>query len=157
MADLMVELECATKQVRNEDFAAAIESLKGILDQDSQHEIATGMLASIYLQIGHVDAAIKLYETLLMLNPENPLARFQLGLARLNNGEATAAIDVWAPMLDTENEFMANFHSALAFVQLGRNQDAIARLTHASQHMPTSHPLYPQLLNLNAKLTGRTH
>lgn len=150
----MQKLEIATNHVKANDLAAAIEVLKAILDEDCEHEIATGMLASVYLQIGRTAAAIELYEKLLVLKPENPLARFQLGLARLNNGEAPQAIDVWAPMLETQDEFMAHFHSALAHLQLRHPQEALDLLLKAGEHMPVGHPLYPQLVDIRNKLTS---
>ncbi len=152
MSDLTTRLEQATKHARNNDWANAIESLKLILEKDADHEIATGMLASIYLQIGHLDAAIEHYERLLQLNPDNPLARFQLGLAHMNNGDTEDALSTWKPMLEMENEFMAHFHAALATLQLGRNAEASALLARAEQQMPSSHPLYPKLIELRNNL-----
>ena len=154
MAKPMQQLERATAQVRNNDLAEAIETLKEILADDAKHEIATGMLASIYFEIGRVEAAIDLYEKLLSYNPDNPLARFQLGLARLNDGQPRQALDVWEPMLEMENDFMAHFHSALAQLELQQPRQALELLLKAREHMPVGHPLYPQLLDLHNKLTG---
>ncbi len=151
---LVAEVAKAADLVRNGDLDNAIIALKAVLEQQPDQELATGMLAAIYLQIGLTDKAIELFETLLSNSPENPLARFQLGMARLSQGEQEAALETWQPLLAQENEFMAHFHSALALVELKRYQEALDFITHANQHMPTSHPLYPQLLDLHSQLTS---
>lgn len=151
--NLMKELERATQQVKDNDLDNAIVTLKEILAKNPTHDISLGMLASIYLQIDMVQPAIDLYEKLLETSPENPLARFQLGLAKLKNSQPQDALNVWEPMLTIENEFMAHFHSALAQLELGRQPNALDLLDKARQHMPTAHPLYAQLVDLQSKLS----
>jgi tetratricopeptide (TPR) repeat protein len=151
--ELMDQLADATEQVKEGNLEKAISSLKTILDNRPDHEIALGLLASIYLQIGMNEQAIKYYQALLNVNPDNPLARFQLGMAQLATGQPELALETWEPMLKLKNEFMANFHSALALLQLNRPQEALNQLLDAGRHMPSSHPLYPQLLELHAQLT----
>ncbi len=153
---LKQQLTQATEHVKEGNFDSAIINLKAILNQYPKHEISLGMLASVYLQIGMQKQAIDLYETLLQANPKNPLARLQLGMAKFNSGHPQQALSVWEPMLTMDKEFMANFHSAQALVQLGRDQEALNLLVNPRQHMPPSHPLYPQLLDLYAQLTERT-
>lgn len=152
--DLNKRLGRATEQVKNEDLDAAIITLKALLQEYPNNEISTGMLASIYLQIGMNDLAIELYESLLETSPDNPLARFQLGLANLNKGNTEVAIDIWHPMLKMENEFMAHFHSALAYIELGNHNKALDLLQVAGQHMPNSHPFYSQMVTLHKTLSG---
>lgn len=153
---LQPQLTEATDQIKAGNLASAISTLKAILNHHPGHEISLGMLASIYLQIGMHEQAIEHFDALLTTSPGNPLARFQMGMAKLSQGQPEAALDTWEPMLTLENEFMAHFHSALALMQLGRNQEALERLIHSSRHMPSSHPLYPQLLDLHTQLTEKT-
>jgi cytochrome c-type biogenesis protein CcmH/NrfG len=149
------QLADAVAQAKTGDLDAAVVTLKAVLQSQPKHTIALGMLASIYLQIGMVDRAIERYTQLLELDPENPLARFQLGIAKQLRGSPEEALEAWRPMLSSENEFMANFHSALTLVQLGRYADALEPVSNAARHMPPSHPLYPQLVRLRAELAGR--
>jgi tetratricopeptide (TPR) repeat protein len=99
--------------------------------------------------------AISHFKTLLDIYPNNPLARFHLGMARLANQEPEKALDVWAPMLDLENEFMANFHSAQVLIQLGRSEEALPMVERANKNMPDDHPLYSKLQEIRAQLDKR--
>lgn len=153
---LKIQLENAVEQAKEGDLDNAIPTLKSILEDNPDHDISLGMLASIYLQIGMHDQAIDLYNRLLKINPENPLARFQLGMAKLNSDKPEEALTAWEPMLGMENEFMANFHSALALMLLGRSKEALECILNAARHMPSSHPLYPKLLELHNQLTEST-
>lgn len=145
------QLARASQTVKNGDFETAIVQLKGLLMEYPRHELATGMLAAIYLQIGMHQKASNCYRKLLALNPENPLARFQLGMTRLGQGMPAEAIDTWQPLLGIEGEFMAHFHSGLALLQLERRDEAHAMLVQAGQTMPGDHPLYPELVRLLAE------
>lgn len=153
---LVQRLSRATEQAKHGDYEHAILELKGIILEHPGHELATGMLAAIYLQIGMHQKASRYYRKLLAQNPSNPLARFQLGMTRFAQGLPAEAIDTWEPLLETEGEFMAHFHTALALLQLERRPAAHAMLTQASQTMPVDHPLYPQLVQLLAELDTTT-
>lgn len=146
-------LKSATQAARNGDMAVAIPLLKQLIETKPDHEIALGMLASIYLQMGMNGEANDLFELLLDKHPENPLARFQYGLTKLNSGLAEEAIKLWNPLLADESNFMAHFHTALAFLQLNNKQDAAHHLQTSTIAMPRSHPLYPQLLELLTSLS----
>jgi Tfp pilus assembly protein PilF len=152
--NLKQSLALATQQIKNDDLDQAIITLQEILAQDPNHEIATGLLASVYFQIGMHDRAVSLYRALLTNHPQNPLARFQLGLAQLSQGLPGDALATWEPMLENDTEFMAHFHAALALLQLGQPLDARERLAAVGRHMPGSHPLYPKLIELNAQLAS---
>ncbi|MBV1787740.1 tetratricopeptide repeat protein [Marinobacterium sp. D7] len=145
----------ATEQAKQGNLDEAISTLKSLLALEPNHELSLGMLASVYLQLGLTQQASDLFEQLLETYPENPLARFQLGMAKLNSSDPKGALETWRPMLEMKDEFMANFHSALAHLQLGSTEQARECLERASQHMPQTHPLYPQLVNLYGQLTER--
>ena len=150
---LQAQLAQATSQAKAGKLDSAMQTLKDILQQQPDHELSLGMLASIYLQLGMHTQAIAYYEKLLDCSPDNPLARFQLGMALLSTSEPEQALATWEPLLAMENEFMAHFHSALALLQLGRQAEAATKLRAAQVHMPDSHPLHPRLLELQARLT----
>lgn len=145
------ELRLATELAKQGHYDEAIVALKAMLEDEPGNELALGLLAAIYLQIGYHEKAVTVYETLLGVNADNPLARFQLGMAHLGSGAAETALETWKPLLNQEEDFMAHFHSALALLQLGREEQAEAMLMHASRTMPVAHPLYPKLLELIAQ------
>ena len=136
----------ATEYAKNKEYDKAILSLKQLLDKDQEHEIAMGMLAAIYLQIGMHERAENFYRQLLQINPGNPLARFQLGMSKFNQGAIEQALLTWEPMLDLENEFMAHYYSGLALLHLDEKDKAMRMFEHARRHVPDSHPLYTQLM-----------
>jgi Tfp pilus assembly protein PilF len=70
-------------------YPAAMEGLKLFLSAHPDHELATGMLAATYFQIGMPDHAQALFERVLQMNPQNMLARAQL--AQLANGAVPGA------------------------------------------------------------------
>ncbi|MFY0678098.1 MAG: hypothetical protein JXR18_12515 [Neptuniibacter sp.] len=141
-------LKSATEAARNGELATAIPRLKQLLEVDPDHQLGLGMLASIYLQTGMNEESGTLFEHLLQKHPENPLARFQYGLTKLNSGSPEEAIELWQPLFSDEENFMAHFHGALACLQMGNNADASQHLQISAVHMPNSHPLYPQLVEL---------
>lgn len=133
-------------------FDAAVEGLKNFLATYPDHEVGTGLLASAYFQIGLVDKAQPLYERLVATCPQNALARFQLGMLYFTQQEFRQAITTWQPLLSTEDEFMAHFHSALAHVQLGEISAARPLLERAAKTVPLNHPLAPQVHAAHTKL-----
>jgi tetratricopeptide (TPR) repeat protein len=143
------QLAQLTQAVRDGRYDAAIGGLKKFLEVHREHEVATGLLAAAYFEIGMVAEARALYERLLEAHPGNPLARLQLGLACLGT-DARRALEVWQPLLEVEEEFLAHFHAALAHLQLGDRSAARALLEHAAKYMPAEHPLRPQLDQLRS-------
>ena len=148
---LALAIDC----VRQGKLGDAIVYLKSRTSGGSTDEVATGLLAAIYMQIGLTDKAVDAYEELIAAYPDNSLARFQLGLAQLGRGARTEALSTWRPLLDQEEDFMAHFHSALALLELRRNDEARKMLDVARERMPTSHPLFPKALDLMARLDSQ--
>jgi predicted Zn-dependent protease len=145
---VMERLGKATQDAKDGNLDEAVTTLKQILCDEPRHEIALGMLAATYLQIGMHEAAIERFQALLEAHPKNPLARFQLGMALLGLERPQEALNAWRPLLDGESDFMGHFHSALALIQLGRRAEAMPLLECAAQRMPASHPLYGKALEL---------
>ena len=145
--ELLIE---ATALVKTGEFDVAIEKLKELIDAHPTHEIALGMLAGIYAQIGMHDRAIAYFERVLDINPENPLARLQMGLCQLSSGQPADALDTWKPALADSEDFLARFHSGLALLQLKRPAEARQLLEEAQRRMPKNHALYPQLAEIMA-------
>jgi tetratricopeptide (TPR) repeat protein len=88
----------------------------------------------------------------LAINPDNSLARFQLGLALLTLDQPQEAITTWKPMLANTSDYLAHFYSALALFQVGRPSEAKPLLSTAATRMPKNHEAYPNLLELLSDL-----
>lgn len=147
-ASLRSSLAAAAAAMKSGDFADAMDQLKKILTDHPSHELANGMLGSVYAELGMTDQAVAAFRKTLAIHPGNPLARFQMGLVLLTAGRYQEAVDALAPMLRMEDDFLAHFHSGLALVSLQRPADARPLLLRAQERMPASHPLYPNLRQL---------
>ena len=83
---LVSELQPLVDALRAGRYQDSIEGLKRFIDSHPDHEVAIGMLAAAYFQIGMPDRARALFERVLEINPHNALARTQL--QQLSNGAA---------------------------------------------------------------------
>ena len=135
----------ATREGRYKD---ALMHLKRIVADRPDDPIAIGMLAGVYADLGMKDDARQHFDQILATDPENPLARYQRGVLDFEAGELDSALQFWRPLLDTEQDFMGHFYSALALMQLGRLSDVRGLLETARDRMPGDHPLQQQLEKL---------
>ena len=141
-------IAAATGFVKQKAYSKAIPLLKAIRKDEPENEIALGMLAAVHAEIGMRELAIEEYRGVLGINPANHLARFQLGLMQFIDDQPEEALDSWKPMLEIEQEFMANYHGALALIQLARPDEAAPLLERARSNMPQDHPLRPDLMRV---------
>jgi tetratricopeptide (TPR) repeat protein len=147
-AQLTAAAQCAEKG----DYEGAIAQLKGLIGAQPRHELAIGMLAGIYAQIGMHDRAIEHFRKVLAINPDNALARLQLGLSQLTSAQPAEAIETWKPALKSRDDFLSQFYSGLALMQIYRPDEARTLLREAEKRMPKDHVLYPQLIKLLASI-----
>jgi Flp pilus assembly protein TadD len=84
------QLAALIEALKSGDYAAAISGLKDFLALHPRHEIALGLLAAAYAEIGMRNAASALYQQLLEAHPRNMLARLQLGLLMLSDDPQVA-------------------------------------------------------------------
>lgn len=152
-AEVRERLSEATLAAKSGDFEQAILQLKSILAKASGNEVAWGMLAATYAQIGMTERALDGYARVLEINPDNTLARFQLGLTLLMASRPQEALDAWQRCL-TDDDFMAHFHSGLALLQLGKPAEAQPLLRTAAQRAPKGHPLQPEIQRLLASVNS---
>ena len=59
--EIKQDLARATQHIKDDDLEQAMSTLQGILEEEPSHEIASGLLASVYFQIGMHDRAVSLY------------------------------------------------------------------------------------------------
>ena len=128
--DVLEALSLAAACAKRGEFEGAIVHLKEVLGAIPDHEIANGMLAGIYAELKMPERATTHFERVLVANPRNVLARFQLGLLQLTGGRPQEALETLAPL------------------ELGKPGEARVLLQQAVQRMPADHPLYPQLQGL---------
>lgn len=142
----------ATSHIRDGNLDDAIARLKELIELNPRHEIATGMLAGIYAQIGMHERASQLFRRVLEINPTNSLAGFQLGLMQFQAKQPEAALTTWRTTQSNIDDFLFNFYCGLALIDLGRSMEARELLDRAARHMPVNFALRPQLDELLAKL-----
>jgi len=148
------EMQRAVTATRERRYDAALIHLKSIVADRPQDQVALGMLASVYADLGMQDQAREYYDRILTINPENPLARHQRGILEFEAGQLESALEIWQPLLETEHDFMAHFYSALALMQLNRLDGVRDLLETALERMPTDHPLRPESEKLINVLAG---
>ena len=134
--------------MRDKRYESALVSLKKIIRDQPENEVALGMLASAYAELGMRERARQQFDELLKVNPRNPLARFQRGMMDFEEGSLESALEIWQPLLADENDFMGHFYSALALTQLERPDEVRDLLATARERMPPNHPLVPETTRL---------
>lgn len=150
--DVKSSISKASQLIKSHSYDEAIPLLKDLLKTEGNNELVLGMLASVYAEIQMTDKAIALYERILSINPDNPLARFQLGLQYFNNEQFDQAIETWTPSLQDEQNFMAHYFTGLAYLQKQQPDQARPLLEKAQQHMPDDNPLYSSLTNMLSEM-----
>lgn len=135
----------AIEAAKRDDKEAAIAQLKQLLEADPRHEVAAGMLAALYAELGLAERAMRQFQQVLHYHPGNMLARFQLGVLQLTARQPQQALDTLQPMLSAEGDFLAHFHSGLACVDLGQGARARPLFQVAAERMPPTHPLQVHL------------
>jgi predicted negative regulator of RcsB-dependent stress response len=135
----------AIEAAKRDDKEAAIAQLKQVLEAEPRHEVAAGMLASLYAELGLVERAMRQFQQVLEHHPENVLARFQLGVLQLTAHQPQQALDTLQAMLSMEGEFLAHFYSGQACIELGQAAPARSLFQRAAERMPPTHPLQEHL------------
>ena len=151
--EYLSQLSLSTDLAKKGHYDEAIVNLKALLNNHTGDEVATGLLAAIYMQIGMDERAIELYDSILVDNPNNPLVRFQKGMAHLRNGSPEDALSTWEPLLSNDEDFMTQFHAGAAFLQINDTERAKDSLQKAKKNIPANHPLAIEVENLLHKIS----
>ena len=116
-----------------EDITPARAYLQRALELDAQLPGAQGERGTLETQANHFDQADAAFATALEANPADYVALTGLGLLRLKQGQPEAALDAFLRAgLMQPRYARAKVWTAVAYYQLGRQQDAIATLEQAS-------------------------
>lgn len=135
----------ASEAAKTGKIDEAITSLKRLLDQQPDHELGIGMLASLYAEIGMLDRAESFFEKALSINNSNPLARLHLGATQMQSGKKEQALSTLKPLLEDDKDFLAHFYSGTILADLNKNEKARIMFTTSAQRMPGNHPLQGKL------------
>lgn len=138
-------LSKAAEHAKQGQFDKAIVTLKELLERSPKHEIATGMLGGMYAQIGMHQRAVVFFDKALSINSNNHLALLHLGMSQIELQNTVQAVDTLKPLLALEGDFAAHYFSGIAYMRLGRNDDALAMFRQAAQTMPKDNPNYADL------------
>jgi len=91
-------LALALEATRRGDSGHSMAYLKEAGAREDATEQAHFLLGSEYAQIGLMDQSRLHLQRAIDLNPGFAIARFQLGLLHLTNGQPQEALDIWAPL-----------------------------------------------------------
>lgn len=126
----------ASDQGRDEETRNAAQAYTKAIQLDSKFLPAYEHRASDYLNLKQYQQALKDYETILKLDPENVTAYADRGLARLETGNIWGAIFDFGDAIRRKKEgdsYLPNLYENRgdAYVKLGQYRDAIADYTKA--------------------------
>jgi tetratricopeptide (TPR) repeat protein len=112
-------LHLALHATKNNDPQAAIEHLKGCLEQQPANAKALYLLGALYAQIGMYPRAKEFLQQAVSLDPHEYTAVFQLGLLHLTSGEIEAARTAWRALdtLEADHYFQLFKSGMLALVE----------------------------------------
>lgn len=98
-------------------------------------------------KMGDYDSAIKLWDSLIVLQGTNDTLSYYLGSALLGNDQAEKAIPYLKKIADSENVFTedANWYLGLALLKMKKHKDALMYIRKSAQ--PEKEPLLNKLKN----------
>jgi len=91
-------LRLTLDSINQERHADALSMLKVLLERDTEHAFGTYLLAAEHAQLGMMDRAEEGFKKAVMLAPDFPMARFQLGQLYLVKNELGLAKEMFAPI-----------------------------------------------------------
>lgn len=112
------------------DDVAALQLLRDAVADAPQSALCHFMLGAELAQAGAIAEAESAMATAVLLAPQFPIARFQLGLLQFTSGRAAPALLTWQPLLEL-GEHDALFHFVQAFAALAGDQFDEARAAFA--------------------------
>lgn len=138
--------------MKAENYESAIPLLKEFVAEFPANEVALGMLAAAYQQLGMAGSSRQLFQQILAQNERNALARFQLGMTYFQERSWVEALEIWEPLVDSGEDFAATFYSGICHANLGKRDSAIKLFKASSNKMPRNHPLFQQLEKIASEL-----
>ncbi len=147
--DVRELLSSAVTHVKAGDLDDALTTLKELLERDPKNEIALGLLAAIWCDLGLVQKGTQGLKELLARDPGNPLARIQLGLTQRADGKPELALATWKQGVEA-GDIGALYWSAVVKYENGAAEEALKMLTRAAALTGPAHPLHQAVQQLLA-------
>ncbi len=95
-------LEEAFSALSDHDYDDAIEKFGAVLDEDSEHPVATRGMANTYFRQGDYEQALEYQKILVELLPDEIKDRLQLGTIYFESEHYEEAIEQWKKILEDE-------------------------------------------------------
>ncbi len=106
-------------------FKKAIEQYRLAINEDDRLEEAYSNLGSIYFEMRNFGAAVKAFQSALVLNPNRPKTLNALGAAFSQSGRTAEALETWRKALVLEPKFASVYYNVGILLESKKNyQDA---------------------------------
>ena len=137
------------------DHAAAAESLRGAVQAQPSSLPARLKLAEILVALGDLAVAGALYQAILVDSPRAPQAHYGLGRVESARGQTAAAVERYLEATRLFEAFgAAEYALALAYRDLGRENDARQHLARYQKHWLETPPLEDPVMEQVRQLKG---
>ena len=121
-----ISINSLVENYQNRDYRSLVKNAQQYVEKNNSSAMAWNLLALGYRYTNNVEAALKIYEDLLRLNPSNFLLSTNLGNLYMAIGKISKAIDCFEVALKKEPNHVSNLEAlAIAYQDTGRNKEAI--------------------------------
>ncbi len=121
-----ISINSLVENYQNRDYKSLVKNAQQYVDKNNSSAMAWNLLALGYRYTNNVEAALKIYEDLLRLNPGNFLLSTNLGNLYMAIGKISKAIDCFEVAFKKEPNHVSNLEAlAIAYQDTGRNKEAI--------------------------------
>ena len=121
-----ISINSLVENYQNRDYESLVINAQQYVEKNNSSAMAWNLLALGYRYTNNVKAALKIYEDLLRLNPDNFLLSTNLGNLYMAIGKISKAIDCFEVAFKKEPNHVSNLEAlAIAYQDTGRNKEAI--------------------------------
>ena len=121
-----ISINSLVENYQNRDYKSLVNNAQQYVEKNNSSAMAWNLLALGYRYTNNVEAALKIYEDLLRLNPGNFLLSTNLGNLYMAIGKISKAIDCFEVASKKEPNHVSNLEAlAIAYQDTGRNKEAI--------------------------------
>ena len=121
-----ISINSLVENYQNRDYKSLVKNAQQYVEKNNSSAMAWNLLALGYRYTNNVEAALKIYEDLLRLNPSNFLLSTNLGNLYMAIGKISKAIDCFEVAFKKEPNHVSNLEAlAIAYQDTGRNKEAI--------------------------------
>src|SRR3989344_3271459 len=123
-----IDLIQARLAVVNKDMKLAREKIKEALEKKNNYTEAIFMLSQVEASEGNIVEAIRSAEAAAIIEPNDPVVYFQLGLLKYTKKDYQGAIGALERAISLNSEYAnARYYLGLSYDGLGRKSDALAQ------------------------------